>query len=267
MNADILEKLDYEVINSRLQADFIAKMPANEQQNWQNTLMLESEPITKLIELIAYLEIILRNRVNEAAKANLLSFAKDSDLDRLAEFYGVVRADGEDDARFKGRIIDRIQGSSTAGPKAYYRYHAMSASPLVDDVYITSPRAGEVLIVVLSRKDGELATQAVKDKVMQDDVKVLTDFVTVEQADAKVIDIHAKIRLKDGNPATHIAITSDLQALFSKASLGQPISLSAIISRLHNDDVLAVELLYPTRDVPIKNNEIPQIGRLDLEWL
>lgn len=267
MNPNVLENLDYDVVFERLKDDYIAKMPASEQADWQNTLMLQSEPVTKLLELIAYLEIVLRNRVNEAAKANLLSFAQAGDLDRLADFYGVARADGEDDARFKSRIVNRVQGSSTAGPMAHYRHHAMSASPLVDDVYITSPRAGEVLIVVLSRTDVQQATQAVKDKVMQDDVKVLTDFVTVEQAVSKVIDVHAKIRLKSNNPTTSLTITNDLHALFSKAGLGQTISLSAIIARLHNDDVMAVELLAPTGDVQIKNNEIPQIGQLNLEWL
>lgn len=267
MTANILEVLNYEDINKRLQADFVALMPEDQRLDWGNTLLLESEPITKLVELIAYLEVILRNRVNAAARANLLAFATDKDLDRLADFYGVVRFDNESDGKFKERIVARIQGSSTAGPLAHYRYHAMNASPLVDEVVITSPRAGEVLIVVLSRTDAETATTAVKNKVMQDDVKVLTDFVSVEQATPKVIDIHAKIRLKSQNPAHIATITDDIKALFGKASLGQSISLSAIIARLHNDDVVAVELIAPTNDISIKNNEIPQIGVLNLEWL
>lgn len=267
MTANILELLNYEDINKRLQTDFVALMPEDQRLDWGNTLMLESEPITKLIELIAYLEVILRNRVNAAARANLLAFATDKDLDRLADFYGVVRFDNESDGKFKERIVARIQGSSTAGPLAHYRYHAMNASPLVDEVVITSPRAGEVSIVVLSRTDAEQATKAVQDRIMQDDVKVLTDFVTVSQAVPKVIDIQAKIRLKSPNPAVIASITADLQALFGKASLGQAISTSAIIARLHTDDVVAVDLLAPANDVVIKTNEIPQIGVLNLEWL
>lgn len=267
MNANILELLDYEAINSRLQTEFIAKMPESERTDWQNTLLLESEPITKLIELMAYMELILRNRVNDAARANLLAFATDKDLDRLADFYGMARFEGEGDNKFKERIVARIQGSSTAGPLAHYRYHAMSASPLVDEVVITSPRAGEVSIIVLSRTDEINATQAVKNKVMQDDVKVLTDFISVQSAIPKAIHIHAKIRLKSPNPALIASISADLQALFGKASLGQSISRSAIIARLHTDDVLSVDLLSPTNDVVIQNNEIPQIGLLNLEWL
>jgi phage-related baseplate assembly protein len=40
------------------------------------TLQLESEPLTMLLQLCSYRELLLRQRINEAAKASLLAYAK-----------------------------------------------------------------------------------------------------------------------------------------------------------------------------------------------
>ena len=50
---------------------------------------LESDPLIKLMEVAAYRELLLRQRINQTAKANLLAFASGSDLDNLAAFYDV----------------------------------------------------------------------------------------------------------------------------------------------------------------------------------
>lgn len=46
--------------------------------------LLASDPAIKLLEVAAYREVLLRNRINAAAKASLLAFATGSDLDHLA---------------------------------------------------------------------------------------------------------------------------------------------------------------------------------------
>ena len=55
------------------------------------TAYLESDPLIKLMEIAAYRELLLRQRINQAAKANLLAFATESDLDNLAAFYVIER--------------------------------------------------------------------------------------------------------------------------------------------------------------------------------
>ena len=94
---NVIESLDYETILERRKAAFIALWPVSEQQAWRDTLMLESEPVTKLLEESAYLELLLRTRINHAAASNLLAFAGDRDLDRLADFYGMARQGDEGD--------------------------------------------------------------------------------------------------------------------------------------------------------------------------
>ena len=56
---------------------------------------LESDPLIKLMEVAAYRELLLRQRINQTAKANLLAFATESDLDHLAAFYGITRKENE----------------------------------------------------------------------------------------------------------------------------------------------------------------------------
>lgn len=70
---------------------------------------------------------MLRERINETIKSNLLKFATGEDSDNLAEFYGVEREKEEEDESFRKRIKAKIVGCSIGGSKEYYRYHAPSA--------------------------------------------------------------------------------------------------------------------------------------------
>ena len=80
----VVETLDYESVLAALQADFTARYPAF-------TAALESEPVLKLLEVAAWRELIVRGRVNDAARACMLAYALGSDLDHLAALYGVQR--------------------------------------------------------------------------------------------------------------------------------------------------------------------------------
>lgn len=263
---NVIEPLEYETLLSQRKAAFIALFPEAEQLTWQDTLALESSPVTKLLETIAYLELILRARINAAAQANLLAFATDTDLDRLADFYGIARFSDENDDSFRRRIILRIQGSSTAGPAAHYRYHAFSAHPDVIDVHIASPNPGRVVIAVLSKKDPDSVLAAVKKVVLSDSVRVLTDTVTVIAAKLKPIDIHAVIKLgRDAPVQMPTLLRQQVEQIFASASLGMPISRSAIIAKLHQAGVVSVELLSPAYDVAIANDEVATLGNIALE--
>lgn len=50
--------------------------------NW--TASLESDPVTKLLEVASYIKLGNRARVNDAAKSQLLAYAIGADLDHLA---------------------------------------------------------------------------------------------------------------------------------------------------------------------------------------
>lgn len=80
----IIEVPDFEALLAERKAAFVALYPADEQDAVRRTLELESEPITKLLQENTYREILLLQRVNEAAQAVMVAYARGSDLDQLA---------------------------------------------------------------------------------------------------------------------------------------------------------------------------------------
>ncbi|NEM19216.1 baseplate assembly protein, partial [Escherichia coli] len=63
----VVEQLDYESILIERKAYAISLWPEDKREEVAATLALESEPLTKLLQENAYRELILRQRVNEAA--------------------------------------------------------------------------------------------------------------------------------------------------------------------------------------------------------
>jgi len=56
-----------------------------------------------LIDICAYRESLCRAAINEAARQNLVAFARAPMLDYLGELVGVARLPGEDDERLRER--------------------------------------------------------------------------------------------------------------------------------------------------------------------
>ena len=142
---EIVENISFQDIFNELRADFQQRFP-------DFSALVESDPAIKLLEVAAYREVILRARINDAFKATLLAFAAAGDLDNLAAFYGLTRIGQESDEELRDRTVNRIQGSSTAGGAAWYRYQALTANTGVRDARVTSPAAGEVQIALLSKE-------------------------------------------------------------------------------------------------------------------
>lgn len=265
---NIIETIDFEQALTRAKSKFVSLYPIDEQQAWRDVLALESEPVTKLLETTTYLEILLRARINDAARANLLVYAKDKDLDRLADFYGLVRLANESDADFRQRIVLRIRASSTAGSAMHYRYHALSASTDIADVYIDSPRAGLITIAVIG-KDGiassELVT-TVTDYINRPDIKVLTDTIQVKAATVKNITVDATIyMLPDASNAVFDGLAAHLQSsVGSQLGLGRDVTQSWLIHTLHVEGVQRVVLNNPTTDIAIGNDQAARIDTVNL---
>lgn len=85
----IIEELDYEKILSAYEELFKSYFK-------ENITLLESDPIKAVLEALAYREMILRARINEAIKATFLHYAQGSDLDNVvASSYLIKRLEGE----------------------------------------------------------------------------------------------------------------------------------------------------------------------------
>ena len=87
----IVDMPDFETLLAERKAEFVALHPKDEQEAVIRTLELESEPVTKLLQENAYRELLLRQRINEAAQAVMVAYAMGGDLDQLAANYNVKR--------------------------------------------------------------------------------------------------------------------------------------------------------------------------------
>jgi len=261
----VIEPLSFETVFTELQAEFQSRYP-------DYSAPLASDPAVKLLEVAAYREVLLRNRINAAANASLLAFATDSDLDHLAAFYGVTRLMEETDEALRLRTRQRIIGFANAGGAAHYRYWALSASPDVADVEVDSPEPGRVRISVLAKGEGETVPDAVLDAVravvLRDDIRVLTDTVEVVPAELIPITVTARIWLYPDTPmAAFEAIAPCFKdALAAQSGLGWDLTPSWVIGELQRPGVHKVELLSPTTDIRANANQAVRLMHLNLEF-
>lgn len=261
----VIETLSFETIFSELQAEFQSRYP-------DYSALLASDPAVKLLEVAAYREVLLRNRINVAAKASLLAFATSSDLDHLAAFYGVTRLMDETDEGLRLRTRQRIIGFANAGGAAHYRYWALSASPEVADVEVDSPEPGRVRISVLAKGEEQTVSNAVLDAVravvLRDDIRVLTDTVEVVPAELIPVTVTARIWLYPDTPmAAFEAIEARFKEAFAAQSgLGWDLTPSWVIGELHRPGVHKVELHSPTTDIRANANQAVRLMHLNLEF-
>ena len=109
----LIEELDYEAILNEMRKKLRELLP-----EWTG-YELESDPANKVLEVAAYREMLLRQRVNEAARGVLIAFAQGSDLDHLAAFYPEKRLEGAS-AVFPVRImLTQEMGVEVTVPKGF----------------------------------------------------------------------------------------------------------------------------------------------------
>nr|WP_253308984.1 baseplate J/gp47 family protein [Rickettsia endosymbiont of Ceutorhynchus assimilis] len=254
---NIVEKLSYEEIFSRMKEELVRR-------DESFTGLVESDPAMKILEVAAWRELLLRQRINEAVKSNLLKFAT---VDNLAEFYGVERQKEEEDERFRKRVKAKIVGWSIGGSKEHYRYHALSADRRVKDALVESKVPGSVEISILSTElsiASEELLEIVKKQVTRDDIRVLTDTITVAGCNIMEIDIHSRIS------TNYIISEEEVKKQFIKKfegskRLGWNVTRSWIIANLFVDGVENVELIEPKEDVVVLGNECANLRNLKIE--
>ncbi|WP_312109850.1 baseplate assembly protein [Pantoea septica] len=274
---DVVEALDYETLLAERKATLISLYPPEQQAAIARTLALESEPLVKLLQENAYRELILRQRVNEAAKANMVAWATGADLDQLGANNGVTRltlraADNstlpptaavmESDDNFRMRIAAAFEGLSVAGPSGAYEYHAKSADGRIADVSATSPAPAEVAITVLSREgDGTASADLlaiVANALNDEDVRPVADRVRVQAAAIVSYRVDATLFLYPGPEAEPIRAAAEAKLLAfinAQSRLGRDIRQSALYAALHVEGVQRVELAQPTADVVLDKTQ------------
>lgn len=263
---DAVETLDYEVILAAMLADLQARDPAF-------TALLESDPAYKILEVSAYRELLLRQRVNEAIKAVTLAYATGLDLDNIAANYNVERllispadpsttpptpAIYESDTDLRRRVQLSFEGFSTAGPAGAYIFHALGADSRVLDAGVYGPpeTPGVVQVAVLSREgDGTAPADlvaAVNATLSAEDVRPLTDQVQVKSATIITYTVVATLKFYDG-PDRDVVMETARDAMEAYAErqhrMGRDVTLSGIYAALHQEGVQNVVLTQPTASI------------------
>jgi phage-related baseplate assembly protein len=259
----IIEELSFEEILQQMKERLVAI-------DAEYTALLGSDPVMKLMEVAAYRELLLRQRINQAARANLLAFATGSDLDNLAAFYGVSRKENETDEELRERVHAKIVGWSSAGSREAYKFHALNSDPRVKEANADSPEPGLVRISILSKENGGVVSQDLLEKVtaymLREDIRMLTDTVEVVPCGLIEVNIRAKIILMASTPPEILnTIRSTFISAFNKiAGLGVSISRTWIISNLFVNGVKDVELQTPAADVQVTEIECAKLGMVEL---
>ncbi|MBN3781520.1 baseplate assembly protein [Burkholderia sp. Ac-20345] len=281
---DIIEAIDYEALLAARKARFVSLYPAGEQAEIAATLALESEPVVKLLQENAYREIVLRQRVNDAARAVMLAYAVGTDLDHLAALFGIRRltitpadpehniaAVMESDTDLRARTQLAPQSLSVAGPEGAYVSHARNADGRVLDASAVSPAPCEVLVSVLAR-DGDGTADpaliaAVAAALQADDVRPLTDQVTVRGAEILRYQVRARLVFFAG-PDRAVALAEANRAMKkyteSMHRLGMEVTLDGIYAAARAAGVQKVILESPLAGLPATKQQAPYCTGIEL---
>jgi phage-related baseplate assembly protein len=276
----VVEELDYEILLSRQAYRFQGRWQAVRLANPDLALpdydvqMLETDTPVIINEAESYRELLLRQRINEAARANLLAFSTGSDLEHLAAFYEVSRMVGEVDARLKRRVILAIQGRSTGGTEPRYAFIAMTADIRVDDAIVYTAGRSPVINVALFSTDNDGAADAdliaVVDAALQaPGSRMVNDTIIVRTAVQRVVNVAANVWLL---PDASLSILQTMETALRDGwngarALGRDFIERWWTARLMLEGVHKVEPVTPVGDVIVPPDEAVAIGTVTLNFV
>ncbi len=252
--------------------------------------LVESDPAYKQGEVTAFQLTLAFQRVNDAVRAVFLASAQKADLDQIGAAFNVERmvivpanpdavpptdAIMEEDDAFRERIQLSWSQLNTAGARNAYRFHARSADEDVLDADAYGPeehgRAGEVDVYVLSRKGDGTASEALLDAVSAqlnaDEIRPLTDFVTVKSAIIHDYSVTAELEIPDGPDAGEV-LENAKNTLMSYTQLANRINgmvpVSAIYAALQQTGVARVILTSPRADIEPATGTAPRCAAINV---
>ena len=252
--------------------------------------LVESDPAYKQGEVTAFQLTLAFQRVNDAVRAVFLASAQNADLDQIGAAFNVERMEivpanpdtvpptdavMEEDDAFRERIQLSWSQLNTAGARNAYRFHARSADEDVLDADAYGPeehgRAGEVDVYVLSREGNGTASEALLDAVSArlnaDEIRPLTDFVTVKSAIINDYSVTAELEIPDGPDAGEV-LENAKNTLMSYTRLANRINgmvpVSAIYAALQQTGVARVILSSPRADIEPATGTAPRCAAVNV---
>jgi len=276
----VLEKIDVEQILAdrmarfkQLWASYDPPMAAQ-----YDVEQLEFDPIKINQEACAYFELMLRDRVNQAARSITLAYAIGTDLDAIASRYpgGVPRLPGESDDRYRRRIWLSPNTLSPHGTAEAYEYWALTALPELRDVTAIRSVAHDYYPTILITC---LMDDSVDPKPTQEQLVTIrayiqslsrqgfTDVISVNPPKVMEIEYKVSVWLYPGTVTdqTILKIISNLQTLVSEQYwLGHDHSHTAIHAACALSGVHHVDIIEPAEDVFIPLDWVVKVTNISV---
>lgn len=177
--------------------------------------------------------------------------------------------DQEGDTQYYERMRESMESFSTAGPVNGYVYHTKSVNTAVLDVSATSPVPGMVDVRVLMQ-GGEQPTEAVLQEISNalnaDNVRPLTDMVTVLAPEEDLFDIDLTFYIERNSQASSRIIEADTRAAVEEyirwqtGKMGRDINPSYLIRLIMAAGVKRVEVRKPTFQI-VEETHVARINR------
>jgi len=286
---DFVETVSYEQIRAAAIAKLVELHPSY--------IVLESDPAIKVIEAFCYREMLLRQRINDAARGNIITLAKGHDLEAIGAFSNISPLPDEDEVRFRARVQQGFTRLAAAGPRGAYRAYVMGLSTDIVDVGIHSPASGEVVVTLLAFEETQEASPQeiaigtalfeqpqsgyhilcrsgsdiiakTRDLLNEDDIRPLTDQVSVRPANILGFDIAAKLVIYPG-PDVNLVLTQAKERLYSYLKslrkVGYDATRSGIIAALNAGGVQNVILTSPSSNIVCGAYDVACALKIDVE--
>lgn len=175
------------------------------------------------------------------------------------------------DEEYYELLRESMDGYSTAGARNAYIYFAKKVSTEIVDVAVTTPEACVVKLYVLMG-DGGIAGEEMKAAVLAacsaDEVRPLTDRVSVEDPETVSYNIAFTYYIPKGTASSSAQIQEDVNAVVQEyvswqaGRLGRDINPSELMGRLMRTGIKRVAMTSPSytalRDG--SDNAVPQIA-------
>ena len=268
---DVLETLDYDTVFGQVLAQFRTRYP-------QYSSIIEGDPGYSVLQAMAWQETMTRKRINDAARALLVTHATGADLDNLGALFAVTRqivtaadpdADPpiaevlETDVRLRDRIINTLE-AIVPGSQAWYRNYALEADSRVHEAIILKTDPGEVTVYVQGIRPDTVPTAAiltaVREYLNEDERRFICDTVIVAAVGTVSYTVTATVEVKEGFVASEVL--AKVKARFTefveaREVVGKSIPLSAIYDAMVVEEVEAINLTAPSADVTVTNIQVP----------
>lgn len=272
--------------------------PAGAEYDVEN---LEFDPIRILQECNAWFEVLLRDRINQAARAVTLAYSISTDLDAIASRYPVgprLDSDGdgipdESDDRYRRRTQLSLNALSPHGVAGSYLFWALSADAgLKDASEVAREGTGEVIITCmddLPKRSDETDLQyayrcivewdprpsverllAVRAYIFDEGRRGVTDIISVREP--KPIDTSYRLKVWFYPPPDRDTLLQklldNLVLLINKQRwLGYDHTRMAIDAAVAEAGVHHCEILEPATDIFVDPTQCVRVDRIEITYM